>query len=224
MLFEVQEVGLLSSVGRIQFFKLDLKFHWGFRRCYRSRFFRIKTFALPRWILMPIRVRLGVLTRLPVHEFEVTMRFSLAAMWRTGLNRVLGRSLLKFIMMMGLGRAMSSAASHHRWIIGRSMVEGRIKISGLPFAISLRKRPDWAPRWRRTRRRTWRVVYNIMQWIIVRFVDDVAHGGNRRGRSNHGCDSRSYENEYNREFQVVLNHVEFWIWRICLLVWRPAQK
>ena len=131
----------------------------------------------------------------------------LAAMWRTGLNRVLGRSLLEFIMM-GLDRALSSAASHHRWIIGRSMAEGRFTSSGLRFAI--RKPPGWAPRWRRrTRRRTWRVGYNIMQWIIVRFVDDVAHGGNRRGRSNHGCDSRSYENEYNREFQVVLNHVEY---------------
>ena len=43
-------------------------------------------------------------------------------------------------------------------------------------------------------------------------------GGSRGRWSNHRCDGRSYENEYDREF--AMNHVEYEVES----VWRPAQK
>lgn len=63
------------------------------------------------------------LLRLPLDEFEATMGLGLAAMW---LNRVLGRSLLEFIMMNGV------------WAV----------LCLLPLWPVIRKRQNWASRWR----------------------------------------------------------------------------
>ena len=127
-------------------------------------------------------------------------------------------------------RAVSASVSHHRWIIGRSRLNGGIKISGLSFT-TFRKRIDLAFRMRwirirmsrrriRTRmarrriRTLRRAVYNIQMRSLSGDRD------NRRGGSYHRCDGRSYENEYDGEF--VMNHVEYEF--EVESIWRPAQK
>ena len=87
-------------------------------------------------------------------------------------------------------RFLDLGGSMRRWIVGR-----------------FRKGMTWR---RGMTRRTWRAVCNGRSMDVV--------GGNRRRRSNHRRDSRSYENENDREF--VMNHVEYEVESI----WRPAQK